>query len=231
MTKHALSIITPTLNEAKNVEILAKRIKNAVKDINYEVIIVDDNSPDKTYDIAKKLDKKYNIRAFKRIKNKGLSSAVVFGFAKARGEIICVIDADLSHPPELIPRMFNKIRNENVDLVVASRLIKGGNVEDWPIHRKLLSQFGILLSLPLSSVNDRMSGFFMMRKKVIRDVKFVPRGYKILLEVLVKGDYDSVKEIPYTFRNRKVGTSKLTIKTNIEYLVQLLQLYRVKFLR
>jgi len=78
MTKHALSIITPTLNEAKNVEILAKRIKNAVKDINYEVIIVDDNSPDKTYDIAKKLDKKYNIRAFKRIKNKGLSSAVVF---------------------------------------------------------------------------------------------------------------------------------------------------------
>lgn len=226
-----LSIIIPTLNESKNIKILARRIKKAMNNhkIDYELIVVDDNSSDKTFEVAKKLEKKYNIKAFKRIKDKGLSSAVVFGFSKARGDIICVIDADLSHPPELIPRMLKEIKKN--DIVVASRLIKGGKVEDWPMHRKLMSKFATSLANPLSSVNDKMSGFFMIKKKVIKNIHFVPRGYKILLEILVKGNYENVKEIPYTFKNRKVGTSKLTIKTNLEYLVQLLHLYRVKFLR
>lgn len=233
MPKQMLSIIIPTLNEAKNIKILAERVKNVMRadKISYEIIIVDDNSPDHTYEIAKKLGKNFKIRAFKRLKDKGLASAVVFGFSKARGDIICVIDADLSHPPELIPKMLDEIKNRNYDIVVASRLIKGGKVEDWPLHRKLLSHVGILLSLPLSRVNDRMSGFFMIKKNVIKTVKFVPRGYKILLEILVKGNYKNIKELPYTFRNRKVGTSKLTMKTNLEYLVQLLHLYKIKFLR
>ncbi len=225
-----ISIITPTYNEAKNLPELAERIDNALKKYAYEFIVVDDNSPDGTGEIAEKLSNKYPIRVIHREGKLGLASAVTDGFAISKGEILGVIDADLSHPPEKIPGLLKVMEEENADFVIASRLIRDGRVEDWPFHRKLVSWTARMLARPLTPVRDIMSGFFIIKKEVIEGVALKPRGYKICLEILVKGSYGKVKEIPFVFMNRVVGESKLNIKTNVDYLIQLVDLYRYKLL-
>ena len=223
-----ISIITPTYDEAKNIKKLASRINKSLSNKNYELIIIDDNSPDGTGEIAEELSKKYPVRVIHRKRRLGLSSAVIEGFKAAEGYLICVIDADLSHPPEIIPKLTERLKTQTADIVIASRLIEGGGTENWPKKRKITSFIATALARPLTNVNDLMSGFFLIKKEVIKNVKLIPRGYKILLEILVKGRYKKIVEYPFIFKDRTAGSSKLNFKTNLEYLRQLVHLYLCK---
>jgi dolichol-phosphate mannosyltransferase len=199
-----------------------------MKNYDYDIIIADDNSPDSTAGIAQKLPKKYKVKVLLRKKNKGLSKSVVDGFKIAKGNIIGVMDADFTHPPEIIPKILDKLKKENADILVGSRKTKGGEIKNWPLHRKIISKFATLLAKPLTKIKDPMSGFFFLKKEVIKNIKFRPKGYKILLEILVKGNYKKAEEIPILFKDRIKGESKLTKKIYLEYLMQLIELYLYK---
>jgi dolichol-phosphate mannosyltransferase len=223
----SVSIVIPTYNERENLPELVERIFKACKGkLKATVIIVDDNSPDKTYETAKKLGKRFNVKAVCRKTERGLSSAVVEGFKLAEGEILGVMDADLSHPPEKIPEMVKAL--QKADVVVASRLMKGGGVEEWPLIRRIISKGATLLARPLTGVSDPMSGFFFFKRRILTGVTLSPMGYKILLEVLVKGRYESVAEVPYVFINRQVGESKLNMRIQAQYARHVLDLYLFK---
>ena len=226
-----ISIIVPTYNERRNLVELVKRLDTSFKknNLQYEIILVDDNSPDRTYELARELSKKYPLKAIKRVNERGLASAVVLGFQESKYGLLAVIDADLQHPPEKMIELIFALRQEDIDLVIGSRLIKSGKVEEWPFQRRLTSWVARLLAAPLTKVKDSQSGFFALKKEVIENIPFNPLGYKILLEILVKGKYAGIKEVPYTFMNRTHGTSKLTTKLYIQYLLHLLRLYTYKF--
>ena len=224
-----ISIILPTFNEAGNIALLIEKILAFVSD-PLEILVVDDDSPDKTWETAIKLQKKYPVVVLRRTKNKGLSPAVIDGFKIAKGKIIGVIDADLSHPPERLPLMISYI-NKGYDVVIGSRLVKGGKVEEWPAHRKLISWGARLLARPLTPVRDIMSGYIILRKDVLKRGKLKAKGYKIALDILVRCKVKKVKEVPILFRNRSVGESKLSSKVYVHYVEHLAQLYGFKIRR
>jgi dolichol-phosphate mannosyltransferase len=223
-----VSIIIPTYNEADNLELILKKI--AELRLDAEIIIVDDDSPDGTGDVAEELKRRYNNLHVIHRKERGLASAVVEGFKAGSSEIIGVIDADLSHPPETIPKLIDTIKGES-DLAIGSRYIDGGGIEGWNLIRKITSRGAVLLARPLTSVKDSVSGFFFLKRDVIKDVTLDPKGYKIGLEILVKGSYSKVVEIPYVFTNRKIGKSKLNLKEYINYIHHLISLYKYKIQR
>ncbi len=224
-----LSIIIPTFNESRNLEELVKRIFASLNSagIDGEVVVVDDNSPDGTAEIAEKLKASYRITVLKRMGRKGLSSAVIDGFSAAGGDILCVMDADLSHPPEKIPEMYKTIIDGEADLVIGSRLVPGGGSTDWSLGRKLVSFIARVIAMPITSVKDLTSGFFMVKRSVIEGANLSPMGFKIGLEILAKGNYNKAKEVPIIFAGRKKGKSKLSAKQVLEYLIQLASLYCV----
>ena len=210
-----LSIIIPTFNEAQNISLLIPKIHDVLNgSFKFEIVVVDDNSPDGTARIAKNFAKKHTVRVLLRKKKRGLSSAVIDGFNFAKGDLLCVMDADLSHPSGLIPKMVRLL--DNYDLVVGSRLIRGGGSEKWPFHRKLISWGAQILARPLTPIKDAMSGFFALKRDVIKNVDLEAYGYKILLEILVKGNYNRIVEAPFTFLNRSFGQSKIGIGVELE---------------
>jgi dolichol-phosphate mannosyltransferase len=218
-----LSIIVPTYNESRNIEELLTRIFTALKPnyTPYEVIVVDDNSPDGTAQIAEALKSKFDLRVVKRPRKIGLASAVLNGFKLATGDILCVMDADLSHPPEAVPEMYKAISSGDFDIIIGSRCVEGGGATNWPWYRRFGSSFAQLLAKPITHVNDSTSGFFMIQKSVLEGADINPIGFKILLEILVKGNYSKIKEIPIVFNDRGGGKSKLGMKQTLEYLKQL----------
>ena len=220
--KNMLSVIVPTYNERENIAELIERIETALKEVNLEVIVVDDGSPDGTADAAEELNKIYgNVRVHRRPGKMGLASAIMDGIDLASFDVVAVIDADLQHPPEHLPEMFSKIM-EGCDLVIASRYVEGGMIEGWSFWRRLISKSATKLAhflLPETrKIKDVMSGYFMLRKSILRNVKLNPKGYKILLEILVKGRYESTAEVPYTFKLRVRGKSKLKFNEILNYL-------------
>ena len=221
------SIVIPTYNESGNIERIIEKISSVLSS-NFEIIVVDDNSPDGTAEIAKSLEDMYPVKVVVRNRKSGLASAILTGFEHANGEILGVIDADLQHPPELILRLIEKIEN-GYDIAIASRYVDGGGVEGWTLFRRLVSRGAIALAKPLIKVNDPMSGYFFLKKEVIDNVSFTPRGFKLLLEILVKGSYKKIAEVPYTFTKRMAGTSKLGIGEYWEYLKLLGHLYKIRF--
>ncbi len=223
-----LSVITPTFNEAKNIENLVAAIDQALSNSRYELIVVDDDSPDGTGKIAEALALKYPVRVLSRKGKSGLASAVLDGVEIAKGDLVCVIDADLSHPPGIIPKMVEFMKLENADIVVASRVVEGGGTDHWPLIRRIMSVFAASLARPLTAVKDNGSGFFLLKKEVIGSAALTPRGYKILLEMLVKCDFNKAVEFPYVFSDRKAGKTKLNLKVQMEYVAQLLSLYEYK---
>lgn len=206
-----VSIIVPTYNEAKNLPLLVEEIFNVVdcNRFDLELIIVDDNSPDGTGAVADELAKNYPMQVIHRAGKLGLGSAVRDGFAKSSRDIIGVMDADLSHDPSVINAMLGEFAKGEYDIVMGSRFAKGSMVEQWKWWRRLISQAGVLITYLLTGVKDPLSGFFFLRRSVLANVKLDTVGYKILLEILVKGNYQKVKEIPFRFRIRKFSTSKL----------------------
>ncbi|MDI6916168.1 MAG: glycosyltransferase family 2 protein [Thermoplasmatales archaeon] len=223
-----ISIVIPTYNEKENIEKLIEKIFDACRNIETEVVVVDDNSPDGTGQVAEKLKEKYNLHVLIRKNKTGLSSAVLDGFKIAKGDIFGVMDADLSHPPDAIQVMLKPIIDGKADFVIGSRYAKGGNIENWSVKRKIVSKGATFLAKPLTRIDDPMSGFFFLKKEIINHVNLNPKGYKIGLEILVKGRYRNVIELPYTFRDRKHGKSKLNFKEYKNYLLHLLMLYSYK---
>lgn len=222
-----LSIIVPTYNEARNIDELLTRLFAALKPnyTPYEVLVVDDNSPDGTAQVAEALKSKFELRVIKRPRKISLASAVLNGFKLATGDVFCVMDADLSHPPEVIPEMYKAISGGEADVVIGSRCVEGGGATNWPWFRRFGSTFAQVLAKPVTHVNDSTSGFFMVRKSVVEGADINPIGYKILLEILAKGNYSKVKEVPIVFNDRGRGKSKLGMKQTMEYLKQLGLIY------
>ncbi|MBI5397879.1 polyprenol monophosphomannose synthase, partial [Candidatus Woesearchaeota archaeon] len=163
----SISIIVPTYNEAKNIQKLLRQVHASMKQYPYEILVMDDNSPDKTAAKAKELANKIPVRPIVRKKDRGLAKSVVDGFKHARGNLLIVMDADLSHPPQILPKLIEKQKRSKADIVVASRLIPGGGTENWPRSRKLTSYVEGVLARPLTQIKDPMSGFFLFNKNVI----------------------------------------------------------------
>jgi len=219
-----LSITIPTYNEKENIQKLLEKIYKEFKEfkINGEVIIVDDGSPDGTGDIVEKLKNKYKtLQCIHRQGKLGLSSAVLKGFSISKSNILGVMDADLSHPTEKINEMYQTIKKDNFDLVIGSRYIKEGKIEGWGLYRKVLSKGATLLARVFTNVKDPMTGYFFIKKECLEGVEINPKGFKILLEVLIKAKYNRVKEIPIIFINRTEGKSKAGMGEIIYYLENL----------
>lgn len=223
-----LSVIIPTYNEVDNMSVLIPKLIGILdsKGIPHEILVMDDNSPDGTADEVERISRDLdNVRCVVRKNNRGLSPAVIDGYKEAVGDIYLVMDADMSHPPEVVPEMYEAIAQRGADVSVGSRHTKGGGIENWPLSRKVISWGASLLARPLTSVSDPMSGFFAIRPNVIEGAPLKPKGYKILLEVLVKGSYDKVEEVPITFKDREHGESKLGSGVIMNYISHLLRLY------
>lgn len=221
-----ISIIVPCYNEAESLPLLADKIFEVLKknQIDGELIVVDDNSPDGTGDIAEKLKEKYNIKVVHREGKAGLSSAVVAGFKVASGDIFGVMDADLSHDPEIIPRLVAPLEENKAQVSIGSRHVKGGGSENWPLIRRFISKTAIIMGRIVTNVRDVTSGYFFLRKEVIDGVDINPIGFKIGLEIFVKGNYEHFIEIPFIFKDRRFGNSKLGKGEVINYIKHLFAL-------
>lgn len=217
----------PTYNEKPNLRELVSRVDGACREkgMEAEIVIVDDNSPDGTGELAEELGKEFNVKVVHRAGKLGLSTAVLEGFGAAKGDILVVMDADLSHPPEKVPELAGKIASGEAGMAVGSRYVEGGRVENWPFYRRLVSKGATLLARWLTKVKDPMSGFFAIKRSVIEGVELDPVGYKIGLEILVKGKYDNVVEVPITFADRKAGSSKLGASVYLKYIDHCTRLY------
>ena len=226
----ALSIVVPTYNERERLPDLVEAIfaAYAAERLDAELIIVDDNSPDGTGRLADDLARRHRIQVLHRRGKAGLGTAVVAGFELASAPIVGVIDADLSHPPQMLPRMTAVMQQTGADVVVASRYVPGGGVRNWPLGRRLMSRAACLLARGLTPVRDAASGYFLIRRELARGVKISAGGFKICLELLVRGRPHRVIEVPYTFEDRAAGESKMNRREALGYLVQLRDLYRFK---
>ncbi len=229
MKSDSISIIIPTYNERENIAPLVARIKKAINDYEYEVVFIDDNSNDGTAKEVQALSSSYPVRVIVRTGERGLASAVVEGIKHAKGELLVVMDADLQHPPEVIPKLLKEIKS-GADIAIASRYVEGGSIPDWGLVRRIISRgaiFLVHLLLPLSrKVNDPTSGFFVFRKEVVLGARLKPTGYKILLEILMEGKYKNTAEVPFAFSTRGRGESKLTMRQQIHYLKHLFDLMK-----
>jgi len=226
-----VSIIIPTFNESENIGELVSKINNVLSasKIKGEIIVVDDNSPDGTGKIVQKMKEEYdNVQLVIRKNEGGLSSAVIRGFEEAKGNILCVMDADLSHPSEVIPKLIEPIKSGQGELIIASRYLSGAGVKGWKLKRKVISKGATLLAKFITNTKDPMSGFFALKRSVIGRVELNPKGYKIGLEIIAKGNYSRVIEVPYVFQDRKYGESKLTNKVMREYVAHLFSLIFTK---
>jgi dolichol-phosphate mannosyltransferase len=226
------SLIIPTYNEGENVQEIVKILSQLLDSIipgEYELIVVDDNSPDGTWKLAQELTNQYpQLRVMRREQEKGLSTAVIRGWQVARGKILGVIDADLQHPPEILLQLWQEMV-QGADLAVASRHVEGGGVSEWSIVRRFLSRGAQMLGLiilpeVIGRLSDPMSGYFMVRRDAIVGKPLSPVGYKILIEVTGRGKIRWIGEVGYVFRERQAGASKVTWKQYIEYIQHLLRL-------
>ncbi len=230
-----VSIIIPTYNESQNIVNILKSIREILpKNILTQTIVVDDNSPDGTGKIVEdyinnvKKIAGHTIDLIHRSAKNGLSSAILNGVSHANGDTIVVMDSDFSHPPQIIPKMIEALKQSHCDIVVASRYVRGGAIHGWSLKRKLLSKIATKIAKKGLGVkaDDPMSGFFAFKRNILSGLKFDAIGYKILLEILVKARGVNVKEIPYTFTDRKYGDSKLGISTILDYIKSVCKLYR-----
>lgn len=231
-----VSIVVPTYREAENLPELIERIGTAMggADRHYEVVVVDDDSRDGTQEVIEQLsDRGHPVRLITRTEERGLSSAVMRGFREAEGRLLVCMDADLSHPPEALPRLLETLSEPGAEFVIGSRYAEGGETEeDWGLFRWLNSKVATLLARPFTSAKDPMAGFFALPREVFeRADELNPVGYKIGLELIVKCGCTgaSVREVPIRFADRKRGESKLTLKEQFNYLKHLKRLADHKF--
>lgn len=223
------TIIIPTYHERDNIAPLLERIHAAVKGHDYRVLFVDDDSQDGTSELVAELSRKYPVDIMVRKDKRGLASAVVDGITQAQGETLVVMDADLQHPPEVLPALLKKV-DEGFDMAIGSRYVPGGGCEGWGRLRRMISKGAIFIAhllLPQTrKIKDPLSGLFAFKKKAIEGVDLRPLGYKIILEVLIEGRMKSVAEVPFKFVTRERGQSKLSAKQQVEFLKHTFSLMR-----
>ena len=226
------SLIIPSYNEGSNIQEIVKILSGLLDSEipgEYELIVVDDDSPDRTWKIAQELTPQYpQLKVMRRQKEKGLSTAVIRGWQVARGEVLGVIDADLQHPPEVLLKLWQEME-KGADLAVGSRHVEGGGVSEWSVIRRFLSRGAQMLGLiilpeVIGRLSDPMSGYFLVRRDAIIGKSLSPVGYKILIEVTGRGNIRWIGEVGYVFRERQAGESKVTWKQYIEYIQHLLRL-------
>ncbi|MBP2134357.1 dolichol-phosphate mannosyltransferase [Methanomicrobium sp. W14] len=224
MAEYSLTIIIPTFNETDNIENIIEAVFGVMENsgINAEILVVDDDSGDGTVEKVKELQINHSgLHLVVRESDHGLSQSVAEGFGRAKADIIQVIDADFSHPVEMIPKFYRAIKDSGYDVVMGSRYAKGGDIKNWPLKRRIISLgatfFGRIL---FPEITDPVSGFFSLKKSVLKNAVLKPRGYKILMEVLGKGNWSSFKEIPFVFKDREEGESKLKLGTMADYICQ-----------
>lgn len=229
-TRPRLSLVAPTYNEHGRLAELVESVFEVFRahSIDGELVIVDDNSPDGTGALADELATRYRMTVVHRSGKLGLGTAVIAGFEAATADICGVIDADLSHPPGLVPRMLGVIERGEADFVIGSRYIPGGGTKDWGAGRLLMSRAACLLSRPVTPVVDATSGFFLIRRWIAQGVKIEAGGFKICLELLVRGRATAIAEVPYVFAGRTVGDSKMNLREATGYLQQLLALWQYR---
>ena len=226
------SLVIPAYNERGNVAKIVAQLVTLLDSFipnAYELILVDDDSPDRTWQVAQDLTDSYpQLQVMRRQKERGLSSAVIRGWQAAQGDILGVIDADLQHPPEVLLQMLQSTL-DGADLSVASRHVEGGGVSDWSVIRRFLSRGAQVLGLivcpsVVGRVTDPMSGYFMVRRSAIAGPHLNPLGYKILLEVIGRGTIKEIAEVGYVFQERESGESKVTWRQYVDYLGHLARL-------
>lgn len=227
-----LSLILPTFNEARNIQSalrIVARILREVAGLKFEIIVVDDNSPDGTWQLALDISSILpEVRVIRRTREHGLATAVIRGWQAARGGILGVMDADFQHPPAVLAQLVEAIRG-GADLAVGSRHVEGGGVSDWSLIRRMISRTAQLIGLTLlpevlGRVSDPMSGYFMLRRDAIAGKGLNPTGYKILIEVIARGHIRKISEIGYVFRERQEGQSKVSAAIYLQYVQHLLRL-------
>lgn len=218
-----LTVVIPTLNERENIAPLLERLDLALAGTRWEVIFVDDDSTDGTPEAVREIGRNDpRVRCLHRIGRRGLSTACIEGVLASASPFVAVMDADLQHDESLLPGMLNALRHEPCDIVVGSRYVAGGGVGEWNKTRASMSGFATKLSRLIckTEIADPMSGFFMLRRDVfesaVRDLS--GQGFKILLDLLASLPAPPrLKELPYQFRNRRYGESKLDTMVTWEF--------------
>lgn len=229
-----LSIVVPTYKEALNLGPLAESVDAVMRqhEIVYELLVVDDNSPDDTVSVANTLAGKFPLRLVQPTgRERDLSLSVLDGIREARFDNIVVMDADLSHPPERVPEMLAHLVENDRVFLLGSRYVEGGSFDRrWSAWRFLNSHIATLLARPLVACSDPMSGFFALNRRHLGDPsQFRPLGYKIGLELMVRGNFSEIREVPIQFTDRELGTSKMNLREQLKYLRHLRRLYLHRF--
>jgi dolichol-phosphate mannosyltransferase len=223
-----LSVVVPTYNEAENIEPFLHRLRGLLDQAlggRYEVIVVDDDSPDGTWKVAACIQERFpQLVVLRREQERGLSSAVVRGWQAAGGDILATINADFQHPPELLPKMLELARA--TDLVTATRLGGTGSFGEMPWQRRLLSRGAkrvgqFFVPQIFNRVSDPLSGFYLLRREAIAGIELRPTGFKTLIEILARGRVKTIEECAYAMQGRRSGTSNVRWRDWVEYLKQL----------
>ena len=206
----SISVVVPTLNEVENIEPLVRRIIQSTPACE-EIIIVDDGSQDGTPAAVRAQAATAPVRLIERVQPRlGLSGAVLEGARVAHGEILVVMDADLSHPAEDIPNLLAPILDGRADMVIGSRYVRGGTTPGWPVYRRIMSRLAAGIAYPLTGVHDSMCGFFAIRRPLLIELAPSATGFKIAFETIARGrDNLRVIEVPIAFCDRARGASKM----------------------
>ena len=229
-----LALVVPTLREADNITHVLDRVRHSLDPlgIEYQLIVVDDDSRDGIESLVQQVSAEdRRITCLVRSGSRGLAGAINYGWSHSKAEVLGVIDADLQHPPELLPQLWQTML-KGYDLVIASRYAAPGGMRGWNPLRRLLSRLSTRLASPLQKhsirVSDPLSGFFLVRRSCLEDCVLQEQGFKILLEILVQGKVRTVAEVPFVFGQREGGISKAGLKTGLEYFQLLYRLWRQK---
>ena len=227
-----LSLVIPTFNERENVREFLEAVRRVLDGAipgRYELILVDDDSPDRTWEVAAGLAGFPQLRVVRRRGERGLASAVIRGWQVAQGDILGTINADFQHPPEVLPGMLEAIAGAHV--VVASRYVAGGGLGNWRWFRRLTAEAArgcgrLLLPQVFGRISDPLSGCYLARRAAISGVELKPLGYKTLMEIVVRGRVERIRECPYQMRDRERGRSKAGMRQTFQYIGHLFRLRR-----
>ena len=222
------TVVIPTYNERENIATMIRSLESVLATLPYrtEILIVDDDSPDGTADVVRHLPTRVPTRVLVRHDEKGLASAVLAGISRAKGRACVVMDVDGSHPADMVPTLLETVLEGRAEMALASRYAPGGGTDDgWPQGRKVMSRIATWLARPLTAVHDPMTGYFAIDPKVLARSELSPIGYKIGLEILVRCEPSPVLEVPFVFRDRRAGRSKMSHGEVIRYARHLSRLY------